>query len=456
MKPLVSINPSNGKEVGRYNQMSSDEISSCLKQVQSAYNHWEEIPIKNRADCFRKASEILRNNKNEYGRLMALEMGKPLAQGKAESEKCAWVCEYYAENAEAFLQPKAIETDASKSYVAYRPIGAVLAVMPWNFPFWQVFRFAAPTLMAGNVGVLKHASNVQGCALAIEKIFLDAGFPEHAFRSLTINASAVKEVIENPIIKAVTLTGSTPAGQSVAALSGAALKKTVLELGGSDPYVILEDADLDKAVIACKTGRYLNTGQSCIAAKRFIVVESVLSSFREKLLESVKTLKWGDPIEEDVDLGPMVNWSARDELHQQVTESIKMGARLLVGGEIPDNPGAFYQATVMDNVKPGMPAFDDELFGPVSSIISAKNEDEAITLANQTLFGLGSAVFTEDIKKGERIAAEKLESGACFVNDFVKSDPRLPFGGIKASGYGRELSSVGIHEFVNVKTVYIK
>jgi succinate-semialdehyde dehydrogenase/glutarate-semialdehyde dehydrogenase len=354
------------------------------------------------------------------------------------------------------LENQIIETDASKSYVAYRPIGIVLAVMPWNFPFWQVLRFAAPALMAGNVGVLKHASNVQGCALEIEKIFQDAGFPKNVFRTLVIGSKDVKEVIENPHVKAVTLTGSTPAGKAVASQAGAVLKKTVLELGGSDPYIILEDADLDQAITACMIGRFLNTGQSCIAAKRFIVIESILNEFRTKLLEAMKTQKWGDPFDEDVNVGPMVNIWSRDEVHEQVTASIEKGADLLVGGIIPDVEGAFYPATLLDNVRPGMPAFDDEIFGPVASIISVNNEEEAIQLANQTSFGLGGAVFTKDIERGEKIAANDIEAGCCFVNDFVRSDPRLPFGGIKESGYGRELSEAGIREFTNMKTVYIR
>jgi len=383
-------------------------------------------------------------------------MGKPYTQALAEVTKCATVCEYYADNAERILADQIIETDASKSYVAYRPIGIVFAVMPWNFPFWQVLRFAAPALMAGNVGILKHASNVQGCAKEIEKIFHDAGFPKNVFRILVISSKYVKDVINNPLVKAVTLTGSTPAGKAVASQAGNVLKKTVLELGGSDPYIILEDADLDQAITACMIGRFLNTGQSCIAAKRFIVVESILDEFRGKILQAMKNQKWGDPFDEDVNVGPMVNIWSRDEVHEQVTASIEKGADLLVGGIIPDVEGAFYPATLLDNVRPGMPAFDDEIFGPVASIISVNNEEEAIQLANQTSFGLGGAVFTKDIERGEKIAANDIEAGCCFVNDFVRSDPRLPFGGIKESGYGRELSEAGIREFTNMKTVYIR
>ncbi len=453
---LNSINPSNSELIASYEEMTKEEVKVIISDVNSAYQEWRLTSFSHRTQLMKNAAEILQDRKEDLGRLMTLEMGKPFSQAVAEANKCASVCEYYADNAEKILENQIIETDASKSYVAYRPIGIVLAVMPWNFPFWQVLRFAAPALMAGNVGVLKHASNVQGCALEIEKIFQDAGFPKNVFRTLVIGSKDVKEVIENPYVKAVTLTGSTPAGKAVASQAGAVLKKTVLELGGSDPYIILEDADLDQAITACMIGRFLNTGQSCIAAKRFIVIESILNEFRTKLLEAMKTQKWGDPFDEDVNIGPMVNIWSRDEVHEQVTASIEKGADLLVGGIIPDVEGAFYPATLLDNVRPGMPAFDDEIFGPVASIISVNNEEEAIQLANQTSFGLGGAVFTKDIERGEKIAANDIEAGCCFVNDFVRSDPRLPFGGIKESGYGRELSEAGIREFTNMKTVYIR
>ena len=453
---LNSINPANGEEIAAYKEMSTDEVDGILTSVNDAFNSWRKTSFSIRGELLKNAAAILQSNKEAFGRLMSLEMGKPYSQSLAEVVKCAKGCEYYADNTEEILADRIIETDASKSYVSHQPIGIVLAVMPWNFPFWQVFRFAAPALMAGNVGVLKHASNVQGCALAIEKIFVDSGFPENVFRTLVIGSKHVENVINNPHVKAVTLTGSTPAGRAVASQSGAALKKTVLELGGSDPYVILKDADLDQAVEACVIGRLLNTGQSCIAAKRFIVVADVLADFQERLIDEMRVKKWGDPFEEDVDLGPMVNETARDEIHNQVLRSVEKGAAILLGGKVPDNPGAYYPATVLGNVRPGMPAFDEELFGPVAAVIVAENEAEAIKLANQTPFGLGAAVFTSDIKKGEKIASEQLEAGSCFVNDFVRSDPRLPFGGIKASGYGRELSSNGILEFVNSKTVYIR
>lgn len=453
---LNSINPANGQEIASYKEMTLEEVGTIIANVDSAYHEWRNTSFDHRATLLRRASELLQNRKEDLGRLMTLEMGKPYTQALAEVTKCATVCEYYADNAERILADQIIETDASKSYVAYRPIGIVFAVMPWNFPFWQVLRFAAPALMAGNVGILKHASNVQGCAKEIEKIFHDAGFPKNVFRILVISSKYVKDVINNPLVKAVTLTGSTPAGKAVASQTGNVLKKTVLELGGSDPYIILEDADLDQAITACMIGRFLNTGQSCIAAKRFIVVESILDEFRGKILQAMKNQKWGDPFDEDVNIGPMVNIWSRNEVHEQVIASIEKGAELLVGGEVPDVEGAFYPATLLDNVKPGMPAFDDEIFGPVASIVPVKDEAEAIRLANQTPFGLGSAVFTRDVEKGERIAANEIEAGCCFVNDFVRSDPRLPFGGIKESGYGRELSEMGIREFTNMKTVYIR
>jgi succinate-semialdehyde dehydrogenase/glutarate-semialdehyde dehydrogenase len=403
----------------------------------------------------RGAARILRDRAREFGELMTVEMGKPIAGGVSEAEKCAWVCDYYAEHAEAFLANQEVEADAGRSFVTFRPIGVVLAVMPWNFPFWQVFRFAAPNLMAGNAGILKHASNVPGCALAIEAVFREAGFPEGLFGSLLIPGGRVAGVIEHPLVRAVTLTGSTPAGKAVAAKAGEALKKTVLELGGSDPYVILEDADLDSAAETCATARLINSGQSCIAAKRFIVVEAVREAFEERFLQAMKAAKMGDPMEQDTLVGPQARDDLRDELHHQVVRSIEAGARCILGGQIPSGPGAFYPPTVLTDVGPGMPAYHEELFGPVASVIPVRDEAEALQVANDTSFGLGAAVFTRDVDKGTRIAAEELEAGACFVNAFVRSDPRLPFGGVKESGYGRELSPFGILEFVNIKTVWV-
>jgi succinate-semialdehyde dehydrogenase/glutarate-semialdehyde dehydrogenase len=382
-------------------------------------------------------------------------MGKPLKEGIAEIEKCAWVCDYYAEHAESFLAKETIETDASSSYITYNPLGVVLAVMPWNFPYWQVLRFAAPALMAGNVGLLKHASNVPGCAESIEQLFIEAGFPVGCFTNLLIETEQVKTVIEHPHVKAATLTGSERAGKAVASQAGAQIKKTVLELGGSDAYLILEDADLDHAAKVCAQSRLLNTGQSCIGAKRFVVVESVYDAFLKKFKTLLENAKMGDPLEDDTDVGPMARKDLRDTLHQQVTDSIEKGAACILGGTIPEGPGAFYPPTILTNIQPGMPAYHEELFGPVASVFKVKDEAEAIRIANDSDFGLGAAVFTQDKKRGERIAAEKLEAGSCFVNGLVKSDPRLPFGGIKISGYGRELSHLGIREFVNVKTVWV-
>ena len=452
---IESINPATGEAIRSYEEMMPQEVATILEDTNREYLEWRHTSFADRATRMRKAAEILRQKKEEYARLMADEMGKPVSQGRGEAEKCALVCDYYAENAEKFLSPELIPTDASKSFVTFQPIGIVLAIMPWNFPFWQVFRFAAPALMAGNAGLLKHASNVSGCALAIEDVFRQAGFPPNIFRTLLLTNVRIADVIESPHIKAITLTGSTPAGKAVASRAGSVMKKTVLELGGSDPYLVLEDADLESTVDTCVTSRLINGGQSCIAAKRFIVVEPVLKQFEEMFVEKMRTKKMGNPLEQ-VDLGPQARHNLRDDLHHQVMASVEKGAKLLLGGTIPDSKGAYYPPTVLSNVRKGMAAYDEELFGPVAAIIAAKDEDDAIRIANDSIFGLGAAVFTADVKRGERIASEKLEAGCCFVNAFVKSDPRLPFGGIKESGYGRELASFGIREFVNIKTVYVK
>jgi succinate-semialdehyde dehydrogenase/glutarate-semialdehyde dehydrogenase len=452
---LRSVNPTDGSLVREYAETPPGEAASALAAAARAFESWRRTTFAERASSLRRAGALLRERREELARLMALEMGKPVAQGRAEAEKCAWVCEHYAEHAESFLAPEEARTDATKSYVAFEPLGPVLAVMPWNFPFWQVFRFAAPALMAGNVGLLKHASNVSGCALAIEWILHAAGVPRDAFRTLLVGSSRVAALIEAPEVVAVTLTGSTPAGRAVAATAGACLKKTVLELGGSDPYVILEDADLEKAAETCAAARLLNGGQSCIAAKRFVVVEPVLRRFEELLVERVRARRMGDPLEEGVDVGPQARRDLRDELHRQVEVSVARGARVLLECAVPDGPGAFYPPSVLTGVVPGMPAFDEELFGPVAAIVAAKDEGDAIRLANHTVFGLGAAVFTRDLERGERIARHELAAGSCFVNALVKSDPRLPFGGIRGSGYGRELGAFGIREFVNVKTVSV-
>lgn len=453
---LNTINPANNKLIKQYDEMTGEESEKIISLANASFNMWKETSFEHRSQLMFNAAKVLRKNIKEYSEIMTLEMGKPIAQARAEVEKCAWVCDYYAGNAEKFLADEVIKTEASDSFVSYQPLGVVLAIMPWNFPFWQVFRFAAPNLMAGNAGLLKHASNVPGCALAIEDVFKKAGFPENIFRTLLVTSKNVKEVISHKLVQAVTLTGSVPAGKYVASLAGSLVKKTVLELGGSDPYVVLSDADLEKAASACATSRLINAGQSCISAKRFIIVESVYNEFEKLFLNLMSNKKMGDPLDESNDLGPQASIILRNDLHEQVLKSIKEGAELILGGIIPEKDGAYYPPTILRNVKPGMAAFDEELFGPVAALIKAKDEDDAIALANQSLFGLGSAVFTRDLEKGKRIAKEKLNAGSCFVNDFVKSDPRLPFGGIKESGYGRELSPFGIKEFVNIKTVFIK
>lgn len=454
--PIESINPATGEKIADYPEMAAEEVADIIGRAHDAWCDWRTRPMDDRAALMRKAGALLEERKEKYAALMTAEMGKPIVQARAEVDKCAWVCRFYADEAPRFLARDAVSTDATYSYVAYQPLGLVLAVMPWNFPLWQVFRFAAPALMAGNGGLLKHASNVYGCALAIEEVFRDAGFPDHVFRTLVIGSSKVADVIADSRVAAVTLTGSTPAGKAVAAAAGQALKKTVLELGGSDPYVVLEDADLDQAVSACITGRLLNTGQSCIAAKRWIVVERVYEEFCAAVTSAMAAQRFGDPMDEAIDLGAMARADLRDELHDQVARSVAAGAICLTGGEIPEGPGAFYPATLLANVTPGMPAYDEEMFGPVASLIRVADEAEAIRVANDTPFGLGAAVFTADTNRGERIARWELEAGCCFVNDFVRSDPRLPFGGVKESGYGRELGPFGIREFVNIKTVYVR
>ena len=453
---LSSINPANNILIKNYDEMTSPESADIISLADKAFKNWKETSFIHRSELMKNAAKVLRENSEEYSVLMTIEMGKPIVQSRTEVEKCAWVCDYYAYNAEKILAEEIIKTEATKSFVSYQPLGVILAVMPWNFPFWQVFRFAAPNLMAGNAGLLKHASNVSGCALAIEDVFRKAGFPENLFRTLLVKSKNVKDIISNTKVQAVTLTGSVPAGKSVAALAGSLIKKTVLELGGSDPYVVLDDADLHQAAMSCVTSRLINAGQSCIAAKRFIIVESVYDEFEKLYLEIMSKKRMGDPLDENNDLGPQASLQLRDELHDQVLRSIKQGAELILGGTVPEIDGSYYPPTILRNVKPGMPAFDEELFGPVAALIKAKDEDDAIELANKSIFGLGAAVFTNDLKRGERIAKEKLNAGCCFVNDFVKSDPRLPFGGIKESGYGRELSPFGIKEFMNIKTVYIK
>ena len=452
---LESINPKNNHLIKTWEIHNDKDINYLLEKASEAYIKWKATELSFRINCLDEIANILRENAKEYGIMMADEMGKPLTQGIGEIEKCAWLCDYYRNNAKHILSPRKIDTENFKSLVTFQSLGLILGVMPWNFPFWQVFRFAIPALTVGNGVVLKHASNVQGCAVAIEKCFLDAGYYENIFCNLRIPSSKVASVIENNNIVAVTLTGSTPAGKAVAKKAGEHLKKTVLELGGSDPYVIFDDADIENAVDACIAGRILNTGQSCISAKRLIVTKLNSEEFIEKLIRKLSLKIMGDPLD-DVDIGPMVSLEARDEVDDQVRRSIAAGAKLNIGGKIAEGEGAYYPITILSDVRPGMPAFDEEIFGPVFTVIIADDNNQAIELANRSEFGLGSAIFTSDLEKGENIAKTEMQSGACFVNDFVKSDPRLPFGGIKMSGYGRELSDYGMMEFVNIKTIVIK
>lgn len=455
-KIITTYNPCDNSRIADYEILTPQQIQTKISETHQAFLIHSQSDFLFRKNCIKKIAENLRANAEELSKLMTAEMGKPIAQSRAEIEKCAWVCEYYADNGEKFLADEIIETDASKSFVTFKPLGIVFAVMPWNFPFWQVFRCAVPALMAGNGVLLKHSSNVMGCAIAIEKLFSSSDFHEKIFQSLVIGASLVPTVIEDSTVKAVSLTGSTEAGKSVAEFAGRNLKKCVLELGGSDPYLILADAQIDLAVEACVTSRLINGGQSCIAAKRFIICENIYDEFKEKFISKISAKKFGDPMEETNDLGPMASLKLRDELHQQVLKSIEQGAKLELGGYIPEGVGAYYPPTILTNVTARNIAFREELFGPVAPLIKVKDEEEAIELANDSNFGLGAAVFTKDKIKGELIAKEKLHAGSCFVNAFVKSDPRLPFGGINDSGFGRELSLFGIREFANIKTCFVK
>jgi len=451
---LKSINPKNNLHLSSWDIPSLNEIDLIINDTFNTHLDWKDLNLGTRLNFFKEISNVLKNKIKELSVLMADEMGKPVSQGELEIKKCIWFCDYCNENAKNNIKKKIIETEYHKSYISYQPIGLVLGIMPWNFPFWQVFRFAVPALIVGNGILLKHASNVQGCANEIKNCFIEAGFPKDVFNNLHIPSRMVASLIENNKIAGVAITGSTKAGKAVAKKAGEYLKKTVLELGGNDPYLILDDADITNAVDACINGRLLNAGQSCIAAKRLIITRKNKIKFIEKLKSKLLLKIMGDPLD-NVDIGPMVSISAREEVHRQVMQSINAGATLISGGEIPNMEGAYYPITILTNVTPGMPAYDEEIFGPVWSIIVARNNKEAIDIANNTEFGLGSAVFTKNIKLGEKIAEKKIQSGISFVNDYVKSDPRLPFGGIKMSGYGRELSKHGFMEFVNIKTVVV-
>ena len=449
-----SVNPATGEVLETFEETAPDALTGILERADVASRDWRRRPVTERAERLRAAGRVLRERKEAYARTMALEMGKPLAQGAGEAEKCAWVCDYYAEHGPALLADEPRPSDASRSYIRFEALGPVLAIMPWNFPFWQVFRFAAPALVAGNAGILKHAPNVPRCAVEIEAVFRDAGFPDGLFRAVFLSNEGAGSAIADGRVRAVTLTGSDRAGSQVAEQAGRHLKKTVLELGGSDPFIVLDDADLERAARTAAEARLINSGQSCIAAKRFIVVERVADQFLERFTTEMRARKVGDPLDATTHVGPQARLDLRENLHRQVQESVQRGAQAILGGQLPRGRGAFYPPTVLVAVEPGMPAFDQETFGPVAAVIRAKDEADAIRIANASSYGLGAAVWTRDAQRGERVARE-IEAGSVFVNGLVKSDPRLPFGGVKRSGYGRELSVEGLREFVNVKTVWV-
>jgi succinate-semialdehyde dehydrogenase/glutarate-semialdehyde dehydrogenase len=453
---IQTVNPASGEPGKDYDEHNIDEAREAAARSQEAFKSWRRTSFGDRAAVIRKAGAILRERTDEFARLMTEEMGKTVDDGRSEVEKCAFQCDWFADHAEGYLARQPVDIGGPEAFVIFNPLGVVLAVMPWNFPFWQVFRFAAPALMAGNGALLKHASNVPGCALAIEDVLHQAGVPHDLFRTLLLPSSEVKALIEDDNVAAVTLTGSVAAGRSVAGAAGGVLKKCVLELGGSDPYVVLDDADIETAAKITAAARMVNGGQSCIAGKRFIVVRKILEQFENAVVNEMRTYEMGDPRREGTRLGPMQSVHARDEIHRQVTESVRKGARLLLGGHVPDRPGAWYPATVLTNVHAGQPAHDEEVFGPVAAIIAAEDETDAVRIANASEYGLGSGVLTGDLDRGRRIAAEELEAGMSFVNENVRSDPRMPFGGVKHSGYGRECSEYGIREFTNIKSVHVK
>ncbi|NTU68168.1 MAG: NAD-dependent succinate-semialdehyde dehydrogenase [Chlorobiaceae bacterium] len=455
---IVTINPATGEPLAEYAAMLSGKIDRVLRLADSDARRWRLTGMGERSRLMKRLASHLREQRAGHARLMSLEMGKPLGQALAEVDKCAWVCDWFADNSESFLQPEMSDIDGAKGVVRFEPLGVVLGVMPWNFPYWQVLRFAAPAIMAGNGVIVKHAPNVTGCSIAIERLFAEAGFPGHLYRAVHVAPDDVDRMtgfmIDHPAIRAVSVTGSTGAGRAVASKAGHAIKRSVLELGGSDPYIVLDDADLRQAVDACVAGRLLNSGQSCIAAKRFVVHSAVIEEFTEMLVHKMRSAVVGDPFSDGVDVGPIARADLRDLVHSQVERSVSAGAKLLCGGVLPDGPGYFYPPTVLGEVRKGMVAWEEEIFGPVATVIGVRDDEEAVEVANDSDYGLGSAVFSRDHDRAMSIA-DRLETGSCFVNSMVRSDPRLPFGGVKLSGYGRELSHHGIREFVNIRTMYI-
>ncbi|WP_121822288.1 NAD-dependent succinate-semialdehyde dehydrogenase [Halostella salina] len=453
---MDAINPATGERIATYESDTAADVEEALSSADAAFEEWSDRPLREREELIASAADVLRENKREYAELMTEEMGKPVSQAISEVEKCAWVCDHYAEHASAYLQPEGHPSPAGSNVeTVYQPLGAVLAVMPWNFPFWQVFRFAAPYLTAGNVGLLKHASNVPGCARAIEDVLREAGYPEGVFQTLLVGSDAVDDVLADDRVRAATLTGSGPAGSAVASTAGEHIKKTVLELGGSDPFVVLDDADLDDAAETGAWARNLNGGQSCIAAKRFVVHTAVYDEFVDRLVDEVEALTVGDPTDEATDVGPQASADLMADLHEQVEASIDAGATVLTGGGPMDRDGAYYEPTVLADVPEGCPADSEELFGPVAAVFEVADEEAAVEKANETPFGLGASVWTEDRDRGRRVARE-IDAGCTYVNQLVKSDPRVPFGGVGISGYGRELSGAGIREFVNRKTLWVE
>jgi succinate-semialdehyde dehydrogenase/glutarate-semialdehyde dehydrogenase len=453
--PIASINPATGVVLQTFDPISEDQIDQKLAIADETFRTYRKTSFSDRSNWMLNAAEVLESEREELGKLMTTEMGKPLKAAKEEAAKCAWVCRFYAENAERFLSDELVETNASRSYVHHQPLGPVLAVMPWNFPFWQVFRFAAPALMAGDVALLKHASNVPQCALSIEEVIRRSGFPHGAFQTLLIGSNEVRRVLEDPRIKAATLTGSEPAGRDVASIAGKTIKKTVLELGGSDPFIVMPTASLDDAVKTAVKARCINNGQSCIAAKRFIVHQKIAGEFEQHFVKGMEALKIGDPMDEETDVGPLATAQLVEQLDQQVRKTVSAGASVLTGGKKLNRPGNYYPPTVLTNIPKNSPAYHEEIFGPVALLFRVQNVDEAISLANDSTFGLGSAAWTNDEGEKQQFI-DGIEAGAVFINGMVASDPRLPFGGVKHSGYGRELGVYGIREFVNIKTVWVK